>query len=116
MKVKTNVKAGDYCQNKTKCNHNQTTARSLKVKTNVKAGYDPPLLPARNLVQGALASRLASITLSTQDGLYFWDGRDYRRRRVTFEQFEDQVGPRVKKFAGARLVRVQMEWHGSKHG
>jgi hypothetical protein len=33
MKIRTNVKAGD-----TQLNHNQTVARGLKVKTNVKAG------------------------------------------------------------------------------
>jgi len=38
MKVKTNVKAGGWS-----LQHNQTTARSLKVKTDVKAGS--PTLP-----------------------------------------------------------------------
>jgi len=36
MKIKSNVKAGAVASN-----HNQTVARGLKVKTNVKAG-DPP--------------------------------------------------------------------------
>jgi len=35
MKVKTNVKAGIWSQQ-----HNQTTSRALKVKTNVKASPD----------------------------------------------------------------------------
>ena len=35
MKINTNVKAGDWALNS---NHNQTVARGLKVKTNVKAG------------------------------------------------------------------------------
>jgi len=50
MKIKTNVKAGgirvpdtnvkaDFEPNKT--NHNQTVTRSLKVKTSVKAGFNP---------------------------------------------------------------------------
>ena len=37
MKTKTNVKAGGI-----KWQHNQTSA-ALKVQTNVKAGYGPPL-------------------------------------------------------------------------
>ena len=37
MKIKTHVKAGRIV-----LNHNQTAARSLKVKTNVKAGGLPP--------------------------------------------------------------------------
>jgi len=37
MKIKTNVKAGGVSPN-----HNQTMARSLKVKTGVKAGSGPP--------------------------------------------------------------------------
>ena len=44
LKVKSNVKAGDFPPDpcKTNRNHNQTVARGLKVKSNVKAG----LLPA----------------------------------------------------------------------
>jgi len=37
MKIKTDVKAGMW-----KPQHNQTLARGLKVKTNVKAGGLPP--------------------------------------------------------------------------
>jgi hypothetical protein len=40
MKIKTNVKA-----RKLAANHNQTVARGLKVKTNVKAGgLEPPII------------------------------------------------------------------------
>jgi hypothetical protein len=35
MKIKSNVKAGDWPLS---TNHNQTVSRGLKVKTNVKAG------------------------------------------------------------------------------
>lgn len=37
MKIKTNVKAGIVT-----ANHNQTLARGLKVKSNLRAGIDPP--------------------------------------------------------------------------
>ena len=36
MKVKTNTKLGGLLNN-----HNQTAPRGLKVKTNVKAGFNP---------------------------------------------------------------------------
>jgi hypothetical protein len=36
MKIKTNVKAGGLS-----VNHNQTVARGLKVKTNVRSGFNP---------------------------------------------------------------------------
>jgi hypothetical protein len=35
MKIKTNVKAGGST------NHSQTVARGLKVKTSIKAGFNP---------------------------------------------------------------------------
>ena len=38
MKIKSNVKAGKRI---VATNHNQTLARGLKVKTNVKAGVHP---------------------------------------------------------------------------
>jgi hypothetical protein len=37
MKIKTNVKAGGGLTS----NHNQTTARSLKVKTSIRVGFKP---------------------------------------------------------------------------
>ena len=42
MKIKTNIKAGDYPPGPTKTNHNQTVAGGLNVKTNLKAGDYPP--------------------------------------------------------------------------
>jgi hypothetical protein len=36
MKVKTNIKAGGWMSN-----HNQTAQRGLKVKTNIKVGFNP---------------------------------------------------------------------------
>ena len=36
MKVKINIKAGGWT-----ANHNQTSSRGLKVKTNIKAGFNP---------------------------------------------------------------------------
>jgi hypothetical protein len=38
MKVRTNMKAGTLPPGPCIVNHNQTVARGLKVKTNVKAG------------------------------------------------------------------------------
>ena len=41
MKIKSNVKAGGVGVPQGAMNHNQTTARGLKVKTNIKAGVHP---------------------------------------------------------------------------
>ena len=43
LKVKTKVRAGDL-QNKVKCNHNPTLTRGLKVRSGVKAGIASPIL------------------------------------------------------------------------
>jgi hypothetical protein len=43
MKIRTNVKAGATI------NHNQTVTRGLKIKTDIKAGFNPqPDPPARS--------------------------------------------------------------------
>ena len=41
MKIKTNVKAGFEPNKSGDKNHNQTVARSMKVKTSVRAGAAP---------------------------------------------------------------------------
>ncbi len=41
MKIKSNVKAGGIGVPQGSMNHNQTTARGLKVKTSIKAGVHP---------------------------------------------------------------------------
>jgi hypothetical protein len=48
MKIKSNVKAGKVGDGSSWGNHNQTAARSLKVKTNVKAGGDGSGWPNHN--------------------------------------------------------------------
>ena len=40
MKIKSNVKAGDYCLNGRHCNHNQTMSSVLKIKSGVKSGIN----------------------------------------------------------------------------
>ena len=50
MKIKTNVKAGRVRSHIMQQQHNQTVARSLKVKTGVRAGEDDtPIIKGKGL-------------------------------------------------------------------
>ena len=60
MKTKTNMKAGEESVSGTTHNHNQTMARSLKVKSGVKAGFNisqpPPIQdPEPGVINGQRA-------------------------------------------------------------
>ncbi len=48
VKIKTNVKAGGIIMDRHGNNHNQTLVRRLKVKTNVKAGTVAEIISPRD--------------------------------------------------------------------
>ena len=93
MRIKTNVKAGALSDN-----HNQTVARSLKVKSNVKA---EPMSTLKRLYAGrssALASLLLVLALTVSASATFASSAWAATRPMTFDLTPDQIEAAVEEY------------------